>query len=128
LQAKVLGWLDPDVSASWTPPPRVLDAMILETRIKPIVKDYGILYEAELRYDSSPQRRAQLVEVYNRELVQHRLITLGGSLSFVLVCLGALSAYIRSDEATKGYYTNRLRLLAAAGIGAAGVVIYRLVA
>ncbi|MFI5460100.1 MAG: hypothetical protein ACHRXM_32175 [Isosphaerales bacterium] len=133
LQENVVNWLDPQVPASWTPPPRLLDAMVLETRIKPIVKDHGalkdtILYEAELKFDASPERRAQLVEVYNRELVERRLITLGGSLAFVLVCLGAVSGYIRTDEATKGYYTNRLRMLAAAGIGAAGVILYHMVA
>ncbi len=55
-------------------------------------------------------------------------MTLGGSLGFVLICLAAISGYIRADEATKGYYTNRLRLLAAAGVGAAGVIVYRMVA
>ncbi len=52
----------------------------------------------------------------------------GGILAFVLVCLAALSGYIRADEATKGYYTNRLRMLAAAGVGAAGVIVYKMVA
>lgn len=128
LQDEVINWLEPDVPVSWTPPPRLLDTMVMETRIKPVVKDYGTLYKAELRFDASPQRRAQLIELYNRELVERRLITLGGTLTFVLICLGAVSGYIRADEATKGYYTNRLRLLAAAGVGAAGVVIYQMVA
>jgi hypothetical protein len=128
LQDLVVKWLDPQVPASWTPPPRLLDAMVLETRITPVVKDYGTLFEAALKIDASRERRAQLVEVYNRELVERRLMTLGGTLAFVLICLGAVSGYIRTDEATKGYYTNRLRMLAAAGIGAAGVVIYQLVA
>ena len=66
--------------------------MVLETRIKPVVKDYGTLYEAELKFDDSPQRRARLVDVYNRELVERRLITLGGTLTFVLICLGAFPA------------------------------------
>ena len=70
----------------------------------------------------------QLVNAYYHELVQHRLVTLGGSLGFVLICLAAISGYIRADEATKGYYTNRLRMLAAAGVGAAGVIVYRMVA
>ena len=62
------------------------------------------------------------------QLVHRRLVVLGGSLAFVLICLAAVSGYIRADEATKGYYTNRLRMLAAAGVGAAGVVIYQMVA
>jgi hypothetical protein len=44
-----------------------------------------------------------------------------------LMCLASVSGYIRADEATKGYYTNRLRMLAAAGVGAGGVLIYQMV-
>ena len=84
------------------------------------------LYTAELTADFSPQRRAQLVEAYDHDLVRHRLTTLAAVLGFVLVCLAALSGYIRADEATKGYYTNRLRMLTAAGVGAAGVIVYRM--
>ena len=128
LKDTVVDWLDPDVPTSWTPPSKLLDTMVLETRVKPVVKDYGILYEAKFTIDTSPRRRAQLVEVYNRELVERRLFSLGGALAFVLICLAAVSGYIRADEATKGYYTNRLRILAAAGVGAAGVLIYQMVA
>ena len=59
-------------------------------------------------------------------MVPRRLAVLGGVLGFVLACLAALAGYIRADEATKGYYTHWLRLVAAAGVGASGVVIYRL--
>ena len=59
-------------------------------------------------------------------MVARRLVTLGGSLGFVLVCLAAVAGYIRADEATKGYYTYWLRAVAAAGVGASGVVIYQL--
>jgi hypothetical protein len=128
LRAQVVEWLKPDVPASWSPPAGMLEAMILGTKIDPIVKDYGTLYKAELTADFSPRRRAELVEVYDHDLVRHRLLTLGGILAFVLACLAALSGYIRADEATKGYYTNRLRMLAAAGVGAAGAIVYKMVA
>ena len=100
--------------------------MVLDTQIQPVVKEYGTLYEATLRADFSPARRDKIVRVYERELVARRLALLGGVLGFVLVCLGALAGYIQADEATKGYYTNRLRLAAAAGVGAAGVAIYQI--
>jgi hypothetical protein len=132
LQAEVAKWLKPDVPASWTPPAGLLQAMVVETKVEPHVsqrgKDYGPLYVATLTADFSPRHRAELVEAYNHGLVKHRLLTLGGSLGFVLICLAAVSGYIRADEATKGYYTNRLRMLAAAGVGAAGVIVYRMVA
>jgi transposase len=49
-------------------------------------------------------------------------------MGFVLTCLAAFAGYIRADEATRGYYTNWLRALAAAGVGASGVLIYQLLA
>jgi hypothetical protein len=128
LRAKVLEWLSPDVPASWTPPTEMLEPIVIDTRIDEIEKPYGTVYVAHLTAKAPPQLRAELIEEYNRELVQHRLMTLGGILAFVLTCLAAISGYIRADEATKGYYTNRLRMLAAAGVGAAGVIVYKMVA
>ena len=90
-------------------------------------KNYGPMYITHLTLDKSPERRARLIKVYNHELVGRRLVNLGGSLAFILICLAAVSGYIRADEATKGYYTNRLRMLAAAGVGAGGVLIYQMV-
>ncbi len=137
-QRKVIEWLHPDVPSSWTPPAPLVQALVLERRSRPVVsptldhsptlKEDSSLYVAELKVDLSPGRRDMLVETYTRELVQHRLVTLGGALAFVLICLGVISGYIRADEATKGYYTNRLRMLAAAGVGAAGVILYNMVA
>jgi hypothetical protein len=122
----VVSWLEPDVPRGWTPPAQLLDALVRNTRFEAVEKAYGTLYVAELVIDASPARRAAFVAAYNHELVHRRLITLGGTLAFVLTCLAVVSGYIRTDEVTKGYYTNRLRLLAAAGVGAAGVIIYRL--
>ena len=122
-------WLEPaGVPQSWKAPARQIDAMILETTVEPVVKDYGKLYVAELRVDVSPERRNSFSESYKSQLVHRRMMLLGGILGFISICLGAISGYIRTDEATKGYYTNRLRLLAAAGVGAAGVVIYQMLA
>ncbi len=125
LERAAADWLGPDVPRSWKGPSKLIDAMVLDTQIQPVVKEYGTLYEAALRTDFSPGRREKIVRVYERELVARRLALLGGVLGFVLVCLGALAGYIQADEATKGYYTNRLRLAAAAGVGAAGVAIYQ---
>jgi hypothetical protein len=128
LRYEIADWLQSDISGSWTPPSRLIDAMIAETRINPVVKDYGTLYVAEFKVNFSPERRKAFVQVYNREQVRERLVALGGILGFVLICLAAISGYIRTDEATKGYYTNRLRMLTAAGVGAAGVLIYQMLA
>ena len=126
LQRAVRDWLDPEVPQSWTPPAQLLRAMVLKTDIKTVPREYGPMYVAEFTYDSTPSQRNSLIDTYNRELVRHRLTVLGGTLTFILISLGAISGYIRADEATKGYYTNRLRMLAAAGVGAAGAIIYQM--
>jgi len=120
--------LSPQIPGSWTPPKNLVRKMILETSIKPNERDYGTVYEATLKVDVSPARRAEVVSAYHHQQVLKRLGVLGGGLLFVLTCLGAVSSYIRSDEATKGYYTNALRLAAAGSVGAAGWAIYRVLA
>jgi uncharacterized membrane protein len=76
----------------------------------------------------SAEDRAAIIAAYQRDLVAYRLALLAGIIGFVLTCLAALAGYIRADEATRGYYTNWLRALAAVGIGASGVLIYQLLA
>jgi hypothetical protein len=83
------------------------------------------MYKATLKADLSRENRTRIVRQYEREQVGGRLLKLGGALAFVLVCLASVVGYIRADEATKGYYTNRLRLATAVGLGAAGMAIYR---
>jgi hypothetical protein len=129
LRDNVASWLDPEVPRSWVPPVRMLDAMVVQgPELKTVQKSYGELFEATLTVDASAQRRTALVAVYDRQLVERRLATLGATLVFILICLAAVSGYIRADEATKGYYTKRLRMLAAAGVGASGVIIYHMIA
>lgn len=117
--------LDGRVDTSWPIPESFLDGMTREVKVDSVVKDYGTMYEARLSVDAGPDRIDRIVEAYRHEGRLKRLALLGGGLLFVLVGLGAFSGYVRADEATKGYYTNRLRLVSALGLGAAGVAIYR---
>jgi hypothetical protein len=130
--AEVTDWLERDgIPRSWKPSSPLIDDLIVDSKVRPISTEYGTgykVYDAELKVDLSPQRRAAFRQSYQRQMVHGRLILLGGTLVFILTCLGVVSGYIRTDEATKGYYTNRLRLVAAAGIGAAGMAIYHVLA
>ncbi|MEO6810920.1 MAG: hypothetical protein ABI353_17550 [Isosphaeraceae bacterium] len=122
----VSAWVAPEVARTWKVPTATLRTLAgNEREIIEVHKDYGTLYQAVLRCELSPSRRAEIVRTYESQVVARRLGVLGVILAFVMACLAALAAYIRADEATKGYYTNRLRLIAAAGVGAAGVVAYR---
>ena len=127
LRKAISAWLDPDVPSTWSLPERELDQLVLLTRHETVPKEYGPMCITHLTLDTTPAHRERLVKLYNHELVGERLIRLGGSLAFILMCLAAVSGYIRADEASKGYYTNRLRMLAAAGVGAGGVLIYQMV-
>ena len=80
LRDDLASWLDPEVPRSWTPPARMLDAMIVgEPQLKPIQTRLREVFEATLTVDASSQRRTALIEVYNRQLVERRLATLGGN-------------------------------------------------
>lgn len=126
----VADWLSPTVPMSWQPPAHLREALVQKTEVRPVEKNIDgervTLYEASQTIELSHARYTTLVEAYHRELVARRLAILGGILAFILACLAALAGYIRADEATKGYYTNRLRIVSAAGVGAAGVLIYQL--
>ena len=156
LARQVREWLAADVAPGWNPPARELQLMTLERHVQSVAQvfkplpgeitentevapnpadpkasvldDVYTLYRAGGRFDFSADRKARLVEAYRREVVDHRLYRLGGGMALALVGLAALVGYIRADEATKGFYTNRLRLLTAAGLGASGYAVYQVLA
>lgn len=128
LSATVRDWLaDSGVDREWAPPAKLVDRMVIgRPSFEPVkVKELDVV-RATLTADFSEGRKREFLEVYRRHTGGRRLAILGGGLLVVLAGLAAVSGYIRADDATKGYYTNRLRLLAAAGVGAAGVAVYRI--
>ena len=129
LRKDIAAWLNPEIPGSWSIPEQMIDSMVLNTDVETVPRkdDLGPMYVTHIKLDKSPERRAQFIKVYNHEVVGRRLLNLGGSLGFILICLAGISGYIRADEATKGYYTNRLRMLAAAGVGAGGVLVYQMI-
>ncbi len=155
LVREVADWLAADIPPSWAAPSAAIDRMILGSHVQAVTRtiapapapgeaDPGAdasatpelagldqvytLFRAGQRLDFSPSSRARFVEMYRRDVASWRMKKLGGGIGLALACLVVLSGYIKADEATKGYYTNRLRLLAAAGLGGAGVAAYQLLA
>jgi hypothetical protein len=142
VERAVSDWIAADVPPSWKVPPEVLDAMVegaytqevtrnlIAPEAKPSSETPGLdglytLYRAGQKLNFSPDRHARIVGMYHQVLATQRMQKLGGGLALALVTLAVLSGYIKADEATKGYYTNRLRLVASAGLGVAGAVAYR---
>jgi hypothetical protein len=91
----------------------------------PGLENLYTLYRAGQQVDFSPQRKARIIEAYRKDLATQRMQRMGAGLALALGLLAVMSGYIRADEATRGYYTNRLRLAAVAGLGVAGVAAYR---
>lgn len=126
----IVDWLAQDgVPASWTPPKGLVESMLVgKPAVEPVQwKDLQV-FRASRQVDFSPSKKAELLEVFHRQQAGRRLAILGGGLVFVLSLLGAVAGYIRADEATRGYYTNPLRLVAAAGVLTAGAAVYGLLA
>ena len=136
IEVEVTRWLAGDVPIGWKPPAGAIDNLVRDTYVQPVIESLGdvskdldemvTLYRAGARLDISPGSRAQLIAIHDQQVVRDRMLKGGAALVVALVALAAFSGYIRADEATKGFYTNRLRMLAAVGVGAAGVVGYRM--
>lgn len=124
LQQATMGWLVPDVPANWRPPVELLRSLVVDSRSRQFEHEYAPVYQMALKVDLSPKNRQVFQNAYLKDEGLKRMGWLGAVVAFVLAILAILAGYIRTDEATKGYYTARLRMLAAAGVGAAGVVLY----
>lgn len=114
-----------EIPRSWEPPSSLTTAVVVNRIRQEVPKDYAVMHRETLQLDFSPAVLSRFKHAYEDEVAGRRLLILGEILLFVLAILAALAGYIHADEATKGYYTNHLRLATAAGIGAASVVAYR---
>ncbi len=142
LEQELSVWLAPDVPDTWQPPIELVRTLVMDRAIEPVDLDLGALgiredslgdlpdalYVATFKADFSEIRRGQLVDAYRQELGSQRLNYLGVGLLFVFICLAILAIYIRVDEATKGYFTNRLRTIAVSAAVGSGYLVYRLIA
>lgn len=106
----------------------IVASMIRGIETEEVARPYGPMFVRSITADFSPAVRERFVRDYEHEVAGRRLAILASVLTFVLFCLGTFAGYIRADEATRGYYTNSLRLAATAGVGAAGVMLYRVLA
>ena len=155
LEREVSDWIAADVPPSWKVPAPLIDRMVRGTYVQKVTRslkptageprpwprgraastaglpgldDLYTLYRAGQQLDFSPGRRARDRRDlppgprHPADAAARRGPGPGPGL------LAVMTGYIRADEATQGYYTNRLRLAAAAGLGAAGVAAYRFLA
>ena len=135
LNRTIADWLAADVPMDWVPPKKLVDRMVLGTYVQEsappktaIVAGLGDgykLYRTGQKLDFSSMRRADFLRHYHRDVASFRMKRSAGVIGVALASLALISGYIRADEATQGYYTNRLRVLALVGLGIAGVFAFR---
>jgi hypothetical protein len=89
--------------------------------------DLSKMRRATLTLELTPEFQTQVRTIDRDQRVRHRMGFLGVLLGLGVLGLGVLGTYIRLDEWTRGYYTNRLRL-AALGVLGAGVVALLVIA
>ena len=82
---------------------------------QPMVQSYVLL-------EFNDSARRELQQMWRSELISTRLWHTGVLGGLVLTVLGTIYSYLRLDTLSKGYYTGRLRLAAAAIISAAAAV------
>lgn len=81
------------------------------------------MYQAHLLIELTPEKRQTLSQMWQEDVLGQRIRWLAAGSAFVLVLLAALAGYLRLDEATRGYYSGRLKLAAVAVVGVAGVAL-----
>ena len=74
------------------------------------------VYRAHVLVELDSKARGELNAVWRAQQVDRRLAMAGGGAAAVFFLLGTLFAYLKLDTMTRGYYTTRLKLAAAAVI------------
>lgn len=127
LEREVSDWLArAGVPRTWQPSKRLIDQMIRKTDMQHSDFKYAVMHKQQYQVEFSKPVLDRMLAAREREIGGKRLLTLGGGLALMVAALAAVSGYIRADEATKGYYTNHLRVAAGLGLATAGYVAYRL--
>ncbi len=102
------------------------DRLVKDSKTSPIFDDKSgeTMQERSLLVEITPEDQRQVLEIDRRYRMEHRMIWLGQILAAVVVLLATGAAYIRLDEASKGYYTHWLRLVALAIVASAGMSLW----
>lgn len=86
------------------------------------------MFQTHLLLELTPKQRDALLGMWQEDVLVERIRWLAAGSAFVLVLLATLAGYLRLDEATRGYYSGRLKLAAVAVVGVAGVALLRVLA
>jgi hypothetical protein len=113
--------------AGWEPPaPAVGAAAIRRTFVEEIDRktlSSGVPFRVYRAYDQvelSPVVRRQIFPFWKEEIVDRRILALGGLAGLLTLTFATLAAYFRLDERTSGLFRSRLKLATVCVIAAGG--------
>jgi hypothetical protein len=128
---EVVTWLGNQVPlADWEPTLDYVQKQLIKG--EPVEKEdfhdplIGSMRKIQLTVEVSTRDRDDLLRLVRRHCARQRMQMLAKALSGLVILLGTFASYVRLDEWTKGYYTNRLRLGAMGLVAAAGTGFYLL--
>lgn len=94
-----------------------------EVFVEPIDRDFGRVYREHVRLVLSPETRQGLYPLWREQIVDRRLMVIGGLVGLVSLMLGTSLAYFRLDHWTGGACRGRLKLAAWSLIAGGGVLV-----
>jgi hypothetical protein len=115
----------------------VLEHGPTERDVRPLVKEWsedesrevqgiGELRQAKLKVELTSKNLAEFVQQDRQVRSQQRMLWLGKILAVLVALLSAVAGYCRLEEATKGYYTAWLRVVALGFVTAVGAGLWLL--
>jgi hypothetical protein len=125
-QTKIAAWaVADDPSLHWKPSMSLVQKLVKrQDRGDRDVEPVGLLREVSLQVDVT-QSDLQTIQQEVREFRStQRMLFLGKILAGLVAFFAAVAGYFRLEEATKGYYTNWLRLGALGFVTAVGVALF----
>lgn len=104
----------------------ISDLMLEDEYVEPMEFDFSPMYRVHLLLKLSPQLRDTLAEHLSEQARQSRMYRIGAGFAFVLICTMVVLAYLRLDDATRGYYSKWLFTAAGGILVASGFLLYKL--
>lgn len=98
--------------------------LVKEEFVERVAKEYGPMYRAYLLLEVSPAKRDLLQREWHSAVVRRKLTVVSGGFAFLVTCIATMLGYLRLDDATRGYYSGRLRVGAAGVMAGAGAALY----
>jgi hypothetical protein len=95
-----------------------------EEEVPKEIQDVGLVRQVRLRVELSQRDLGKILRQDRQVRAQNRMLFLGKVLAGLVAFFAAVGGYFRLEEATKGYYTAWLRLVAIGFVAAVGAGLW----